>query len=115
MNADTLVEYPITCQKPVGAYYRPLRGNNKDVYYTSVGCLEEVTLTSAYVFENDSGQFKTWNCRIHYEIQEFHVYPSESVVTSIHVNLSHTYDVIIHFTHSEKSFKHVQGMCWLHV
>jgi len=76
-------------------------------------CLEEVALTSAYVAEEEDGSIVAWNCTCKTEGNNIHVYPSEDVVSSLHLNMKSKHSIKIYFADNTKELSEYVGMKWV--
>ncbi len=117
---------PVLKQVHVGEQYLPLTSNwlrppfrtwrsawGIDNFVHEVfKCISEVALTNAYIIENPDGSLYTYNCRVQRNRDKLVVSPSEPLVTNIHVNLHHTFDVSVIGSHKQY-FDQVTGLRWL--
>lgn len=79
-------------------------------------CLEEVALTSAYIYESTNQKWEYWNCEIKILGDTIRVFPHESIVQKVHVNVTNSYDVIIGKSkESIKISKNRSGLCWIDI
>ncbi|HEY5562459.1 MAG TPA: hypothetical protein VIK72_12025 [Clostridiaceae bacterium] len=76
-------------------------------------CLEEVALTSAYIFEKENGEIICFNCRIENKSSYMEIYPNEDVISSIHVNLKLKHNIIVHFSKEDIEIEAGIGMSWI--
>jgi len=74
--------------------------------------LEEVALTSAYVLERENGEIVGWNCQTELKDDILNIHPSESNVSSVHVNLKRRWNLKIHFAGKTVSAQQGKGMRW---
>jgi len=59
-----------------------------------------------------NGSLYTYNCRVQRDKDRLVVFPSERLVTNIHVNLHHVFAVEVRGS-SEQHYDHVTGLRWL--
>lgn len=76
-------------------------------------CLEEVALTSAYIFEDEQGHIHSFNCAVQRNHQQLIIKPYEPIVTAVHINIKHPFDVQIYFDDDQLSTTCKKGMGWL--
>jgi len=100
-----------TNEVAAGAYSGQSKCADNDVHEI-FKALEEIALTSAYVLERKSGEVIGWNCRIELNDDVLNVHPSESIVSSVHINLKSRWNLKIHFA-GKTVFTQIKGMRWL--
>jgi hypothetical protein len=74
--------------------------------------MSEVALTNAYIIENPDGSLYTYNCSVQRNGGRLAVFPSERLVTNVHVNLHHTFQVDV-MGSSGHRYNDVTGLRWL--
>jgi hypothetical protein len=76
-------------------------------------CMEEVSLTSAYVLERADGEIITWNCRAEQQGGTLHIVPAESLVSRVHLNLRNEHKVDVQFDSGASVTNSYTGMQWV--
>lgn len=74
-------------------------------------CMEEVCLTSAYVFERADGSFVTWNCKLVKKNGELEITPAEDIVAGVHLNFKGNHQVKVKLASGQIN-QRFSGMGW---
>ncbi len=95
------------------ADWSPANGSDNDVH-EHFKCLEEIALTSAYVVENEDGDFEAWNCTAEQDGDTLVITSTEAVVKAVHLNFAGTWAVRVAFAGGETVSASVKpGTHWL--
>lgn len=78
-------------------------------------CMCEIIIDSAYVIENDNGEFLTFNCKLHFdENDKIIITPNEEVVSKVNVNLKSPGRVTVVFADGAVSGEFDSRMSWIY-
>ena len=75
--------------------------------------MEECALTKAYLIVDDKNEIHSWNCRVEREGDLLHIYPYETIVETIHVNLGTEAKIKAHLAKQTITENYKAGMHWV--
>lgn len=75
--------------------------------------LSEQFISNSFIIERPDGTIRSWNCRIKNVDNKIIIFPSDDLVSRIHVNLQKSHEVIVRFRNKGYIYKLNKGMKWV--
>jgi hypothetical protein len=98
----------------VTGYWEPDGGCCDNDVHEIFKCLEETTLTNAFVVEQKDGSLRAYNCKIKTTGNTIEVTPDEDVVSKVHFNVKKSLKATIHFSDKDVNAEITGGeMKWV--
>lgn len=93
-------------------YWRKDQAGDNDVH-EHFKMMAEVALRNAFVLEREDGSLLAYNCSVSRDNGKLIVTPYEPVIKSVHLNLSKSQMINIHFDMDTQEIEAVKGMSWV--